>query len=331
MRALELQSLTGPDGLVVASRPAPKGADHIVIRAHAAGVCYPDLLISQGRYQDKPSLPLIPGREIAGTVISAPPGSHVRPGDRVWALLDHGGFAEVCAARPDHVFPLPNGISFIEGAALPVNFLTAVFALQLRARLLAGEHVLVLGAGGGLGSGIVGVAATMGARVLGVVSTASKRAVAVAAGADDVVIGPNWPAEVQNRTGGRGVDLVADVVGGDQTLQAIRITAAQGRVVLLGFPAGIAEVRTNRLLLRNVGLLGAGLGPFLQAEPDALPALGTAVGKLVKSGLRPVIGGTYQLHDGADALRQLEARTALGKLVLNLDAIPSAHESSVRG
>jgi NADPH2:quinone reductase len=172
VQALELQRLDGPDGLRLVERPDPDAGDHVVIDVRAAGVCFPDLLISQGRYQLKATLPYVPGLEVAGLVRSAPPGAGLTPGDRVWAFLDGGGFASVVACPADRVFPLPEGLSFEQGAALGVNFLTAVFALGPRAHLQRGEDVLVLGAAGGLGTATITVAKAMGARVLAVVSTA---------------------------------------------------------------------------------------------------------------------------------------------------------------
>src|SRR2546423_8096623 len=149
MRALELHALEGPDGFAVVERPDPAGDDRVTIAVRAAGVSFPDLLMSRGRYQLRPDLPAVLGSEVAGTVRSTPPGHAQGPGDRVWATMELGGFAEVAAAPPDQVFPLPDDLSFEEGASLGVNFLTAVFALGRRGALRAGETVLVLGAAGG--------------------------------------------------------------------------------------------------------------------------------------------------------------------------------------
>jgi len=319
MRALELQSLDGPDGLALAERPDPAPGDHVVIDVHAAGVAFPDLLMSQGRYQESAELPWVLGAEVAGVVRSAPAGATVQAGDRVWASLDGGGFAEVAVAAPDRAYPLADALSFAEGAALGVNFLTAVFALGRRGKLQAGETVLVLGAAGGLGSATVTVARARGARVIAVVSTADKAATARAAGADETIVGEGWRDRVLELTDGRGVDLTADVVGGDATLQAVRSTAPEGRVLILGFTSGaIPAVAANRLLLRNVDLVGVGLGAFLPADPGVLAACATEVSALVEAGLRPIVGTTIPLADGADALRALADRTAQGKVVLTV-------------
>jgi NADPH2:quinone reductase len=291
VRALEIQRLDGPDGVVAAERPEPDADGRVLIDVHAAGVSFPDLLISQGRYQVKAALPWVPGQEVAGVVRSAPAGHALAPGARVWASLD----------------------------ALGVNFLTAVFALRRRGALQDGEDVLVLGAAGGLGSATVAVAKAMGARVIAAVSTEDKVATARAAGADEVVVGEPWRDAVLDLTGGRGAGLVADVVGGEQTLQAVRSTAPGGRVLVLGFTAGtIPEIATNRLLLRNVSLVGAGLGAFLPADPQILERCAADVLALVAAGLRPIVGATYPLERGADALRALADRSARGKLVLTV-------------
>jgi NADPH2:quinone reductase len=319
MNVLEIQSLDGPDGVVAARRADPVAGDHVLIEVRAAGVSFPDLLMAQGRYQLKPELPWVPGGEIAGTVRSAPIASGLAPGDRVWACTEHGGFAELAAVAPERVQRLHDELSFEQGAALGVNFLTAVFALRRRGAIRAGETILVLGAAGGLGTATVGVAKAYGARVLAVVSTGAKAPAAAAAGADTVLVGADWRDAVLELTGGRGADLVADVVGGDATLQAVRSTAPEGRVLILGFTSGtIPSIAANRLLLRNVSLVGVGLGAFVALEPQTMIETAGELMRLVDAGLRPLVGRTFPLADGAAALRELEGRTAVGKVVLTI-------------
>ena len=321
MRALELQRLEGPDGFVLAERAEPEGGDEVIVEVHSAGVAFPDLLIGKGAYQESPQLPYVAGQEVGGVVRSAPPGSGFAAGDRVWALPGSGGFAEVCAVPAACVFPLVDELDFADGAALGANFATAIFALGRRGRLAAGESVLVLGAGGGLGTATVAVAKALGARVLGVASTAEKAEVARAAGAEEVIVGADWNKAVLELTGGRGVDLVADIVGGEETLQAIRSTAAEGRVLILGFAGGaIPEIKANRLLLRNIAVVGAGLGAFSTVEPDIIATSGTALNRLVDAGLRPLIGAHFPFEQGAEALRELDRRAAKGKIVLDVVA-----------
>jgi NADPH2:quinone reductase len=260
------------------------------------------------------------GSEVAGTVRSAPPGCGLSAGARVWAAPALGGLAEVVAVPAARVFPLADGMSFEEGAALGVNYLTAVFALRRRAALRAGETVLVLGAAGGLGTATVAVAHALRARAIGVVSTPEKADTARAAGADEVVVGDEWRDQVLSLTGGRGADVVADVVGGEQTLQAVRSAAPEGRVLVLGFTSGeIPALKTNRLLLRNVSLVGAGLGALAATVDDLIDECVAELERLIGEGLRPVVGAALPLEQGAEAVRRLEDREAQGKLVLTFD------------
>jgi NADPH2:quinone reductase len=319
MRTLELKALDGPDGFAPgeAPDPAPQDGD-VLIEVRAAGVSFPDLLVSKGAYQVAPELPFIAGMEVAGIVRSAPEGAAVQAGQRVWSAPGERGFAELVSTPVGRVFALPDEMSFEEGAAIPSNFLTAVFALGRRGNLRSGETLLVLGAAGGLGSACVTIGKAMGARVIAAVSVEGKRETARLAGADEVVVGEAFRDEALALTDGRGVDVVADIVGGEMTLQAVRSTAAQGRVLILGFTSGIAEIKVNRLLLRNISLVGAGLGAFESALPDIVFQTGVELNELLARGARPIIDRTYPLAEGADALRRLEAREALGKLVLTV-------------
>jgi NADPH2:quinone reductase len=217
-------------------------------------------------------------------------------------------------------FPLAEALDFVEGAALASNFSTAIFAFRRRGKLEPGETVLVLGAGGGLGSACVSVAKAIGARVIGNASTEVKGEVARRAGADEVVLGNEWRDAVLELTDGKGVDVVADIVGGEETLQAVRSTAPEGRVIILGFTAGaIHEVKVNRLLLRNVSVVGAGLGAFSESkDPEVMAECGAELNRLVDAGMRPIVGSVYPIEEGAAALAQLDGRGALGKIVLTL-------------
>ncbi|MBF4160797.1 NADPH:quinone oxidoreductase family protein [Nocardioides sp. CBS4Y-1] len=318
MQALELIALRGPDGLRLGERPVPSHEGMVVIETHAAGVCFPDLLMSRGKYQVSPQLPAVMGQEVAGRVLEAPRGSRFSPGDRVWALLESGGHAEVVAAPPERTFALPDDVDYVDGAALGVNYLTSAFALHRRGDLRAGESILVLGAAGGLGTAMVGMARAMGAVVHAVVSTDDKVATAREAGAHQVYVGDGFRDAVMATTGGRGVDCVADIVGGDLTVQAVRSTRPEGRVLVLGFTNGIGAVPSNRLLLRNVSLVGAGMGPLMAHVPDLLTGLSVTVVEALAAGLRPLIDSTFPLARGAEALRRMEDREARGKLVLQV-------------
>ena len=322
MRALLLREFSGPDGVVVDEVPAPAGGDgrSALIEVHAAGVSFADMLITRGLYQLKPSLPFIPGLEVAGVLRRAPAESGFAVGDRVAAFMFGGAFAEEAAADPAHIVRLPERLNFPEAGGFFVNYQTAWFALVRRARLEAGQQVLVQGAGGGLGVAVIQVARALGARVIGVTASPAKAAMAEAAGADAVIdAGDGWPDKVREASDG-GVDVVVDPVGADRFDDSLRLLRPDGRLVVVGFAGGaIPQVKVNRLLLRNVGVLGAAWREFILSEPGFVAEAAAGLGSLIDKGqLTPLIGATYPLEHGAQALRDLADRRAVGKLVLTV-------------
>ena len=328
MRAVQIVNLDGPDRALAPavlpepepSHPLTRGAG-VVIDVHAAGVSFPELLQTRGQYQLKPPLPFVPGSEVGGVVRSAPADAGVRPGDRVAAFCLLGGFAEVAVAPAYLTFPLADGLDFAQGAALVLNHHTAHFALALRGRLAAGETVLVHGAAGGVGLAALQVAKGLGARTIGVVSSDEKERVAREAGADEVVrSGGPWKDEAKALTGGAGVDVVLDPVGGDRFTDSLRALREGGRAVVVGFTAGaIPEVRVNRLLLNNIEVVGAGWGAYALGKPELCRTIGAALDELIAGGfIRPHVGARFPLEQAADAVKLLEARTATGKVVLEL-------------
>ncbi|MET0799360.1 MAG: NADPH:quinone oxidoreductase family protein, partial [Rhodococcus sp. (in: high G+C Gram-positive bacteria)] len=260
MRAVQISSLDGPESVTVADIDEPTARDgSVVIEVRAAGVAFPDALLTRGLYQYKPELPFVPGSEIAGIVRSAPADSGFSAGDRVAALTGlSDGMAEVAVVSPDTVFALPESVSLTAGAGLLFNDLTVHFALRERGRLAQGETVLVHGAAGGIGTSALRMAPVLGAaRVIAVVSSEAKTDIARAAGATDVVLVDGWKDAVKELTGGRGVDVVVDPVGGDRFTDSIRSLAPSGRILVLGFTGGeIPTVKVNRLLLNNVDVVG---------------------------------------------------------------------------
>jgi len=322
VRALLLREFKGPDGVLLENVPSPTadGRRTALIEVHAAGVSFADMLITRGEYQVRPPLPFVPGLEVAGVVRQAPPGTGFAAGDRVAAFMFGGGFAEEAMADPATMVPVPDGVDFAAAAGLVVNYQTAWFTLARRARLQPGEQVLVQGAGGGLGVAVIQVARALGARVIGVAATPAKAAMAEAAGADAVVDATEgWPDAVRAHSGG-GVDVVVDPVGSDRFLDSLRVLRPEGRLVVVGFAGGsIPEVKVNRLLLRNIGVLGAAWREFLETDPGFVAEAAAALNGLVADGrLNPLVGATYPLEDGAAALRDLADRRAVGKLVLTV-------------
>lgn len=321
MRAVQVVRLDGPTGVDVVEVPEPTANEgQVLVDVHAVGVSFPDLLLSAGQYQLKPETPFQLGVDFAGVVRSAPEGSGFAAGDRVACVLPYGGGADVVAIDPESVFPLPDNLSFEQGAALPMNYLTAQFALGTRGQLQEGETVLVHGAAGGVGTASIQVAKGYGARVIAVVSTEEKARVAKAAGADEAVLVDGFLAAVKELTDGRGVDVVVDVVGGDLMTDSLRSLAPQGRLLVVGFTAGaIPEVRVNRLLLNNIDVRGVGWGAYAMVRPGFMRRQWEALRPMMESGaVNPPIGTSYPLEDVRTALTDMAERRATGKSVLTL-------------
>jgi NADPH:quinone reductase len=272
-------------------------------------------------YQLKPDLPFIPGSEVAGTVIQAPSDGGLQEGDRVMAFTVLGGMAERAVAPAYLTFALPDSLDFAQGASVILNYHTVYFALKLRGRLQQGERVLVHGAAGGVGTAALQVAKALGASTIAVVSSVEKEGIAREAGADEVVRsdGP-WREQALELSGG-GVDVVLDPVGGDRFTDSLRCLREDGRVLVVGFTEGsIPEVKVNRLLLRNVSVVGAGWGAYVMGNPSRNRAIGEAVAKMIDEGfIRPIVGACVPLDEAVGAFRDIDQRRALGKLVLDLD------------
>ncbi|MCF6388896.1 NADPH:quinone oxidoreductase family protein [Mycobacterium sp. MBM] len=346
MKALVAQELTGPAGLAyldVADVDDATG-NSVIIDVGAAGVCFPDLLLLRGEYQLKLEPPFTPGMEVAGTVRSAPAGSGFTVGQRVSALSMLGGYAERVAVAPSSVVPTPEGIDDASATALLGNYYTMYFALARRAALRAGETVLVLGSAGGIGVAAIQIAKALGARVVALVHRPDAQDFVASVGADVVLpltegsggqirragaqrlgdelersdSGMSWKQAVLDATGGRGVDVVVDPIGGDAFDDAIRAMAPEGRLLVIGFAAGqgIPTVKVNRLLLRNVSVVGVGWGEFVRHSPAAQAEVGAGLADLVAAGLRPPPPVTYRLADGAAGLQALADGKIRGKLVL---------------
>jgi NADPH2:quinone reductase len=318
---------TGPDSalaLVEIAEPEPSHmltpGSGVLVDVHVAGVSFPELLQTRGMYQMKPPLPFVPGSEVAGIVRSAPEGASVKAGDRVAAFCALGGFAETVVAPEYFTFALPDELDFAQGAGLILNYHTAYFCLVMRGRLKAGESVLIHGAAGGVGTASIQVAKATGASTIALVSSEEKAKVATDAGADEVVmLSEGWKDEVKERSGG-GVDVVLDPVGGDRFTDSLRSLRENGRLVVVGFTGGsIPEVKVNRLLLGNTEVVGAGWGAYVMGKPDLNREIGAAVAKMIDDGfVRPVVGPRFSMEQTAEALKTLDERRAVGKVVLDV-------------
>lgn len=292
--------------------------DAVVVDVRAAGVCYPDLLLTKGEYQLKLPPPFVPGMEVAGVVVSAPAESGFRAGDSVCAFPGMGGYAERIAVPASSVLPSPDGLDHAESVALLVNYYTMHFALVRRAALRAGETVLVLGSAGGVGTAAVQLAKALGAKVIAVVHRSGAEDFVASLGADVVLpMVDGWPSAVREASGGRGVDVVVDPVGGTAFDDAVRTLAPEARLLVIGFAAGgIPTIKVNRLLLRNAGVLGVGYGEFIRSNPEAQADVTAGLAALVATGLKPPPPQRYPLSQARAALESLEAGGVLGKVVL---------------
>lgn len=318
MRAMVVTELCGPEGIVAQEVLEPVADGMVLIDVKASGVCFPDLLITYGKYQLRPEPPFVPGAEISGVVVSAPEGSGFVAGDRVLAATYLGGYAERVAVDPAQVLRIPDGLAFDEAASLIINYQTMEFALGRRAKIQAGETVVVLGAAGGVGTATIQLAKAHGARVIAVVRRGGVEEFLRELGADEVVsLAPGWGEKVRELTGGVGAQIVVDPVGGDAFDDAVRVLAPEGRLLVIGFAGGgIPEVKVNRVLFRNISIVGAAWGEFTRTNPEAVVEVHAALVKYVGNGLRPLVKARYFLEDAALALTDLEMGKVLGKAIL---------------
>ena len=262
--------------------------------------------------------PFIPGMEVAGVVRSAPQDRVSQPGQRVTALTMLGGWAEQVAVPPDSVMPTPDGPRRRRGGVPAGQLLHDVLRAGPPRRAAAGETVLVLGSAGGVGTAAIQIAKALGAKVIAMVHRPGATEFVESLGADVVLpLTDGWPQAVREHTDGRGVDLVVDPVGGEAFDDAIRVLATEGRLLVIGFAAGgIPTVKVNRLLLRNVSVVGVGWASSSTARPGAQAEIGAGLGKLVEAGLRPPPPVRYPLSEGRAALQSLADGGVQGKVVL---------------
>lgn len=325
MKAVLCKSFGPAENLVVeeVASPTPK-PNEILLDVHAASVNFPDTLIIEGKYQFKPPLPFSPGGEAAGVVAAiGDKVSHLRVGDRVMGLTGWGSFAEQVAVPAYNVLPIPAQMNFATAAAFGMTYGTSMHALKQRGNLQPGETLLVLGAAGGVGLAAVEIGKAMGARVIAAASSAEKLDVAKQAGADELI---NYSAEslrdrLKELTGGQGVDVIYDPVGGKLFEEAFRSIAWNGRMLVVGFAAGgdIPALPANLPLLKGAALVGVFWGAFAQRQPqDNAANFQQLFAWHAEGRLRPLISQRFALEQTAEAIAMLGQRKAVGKLVVQV-------------
>ncbi len=322
MRAVVCHAWDDLDALAIEEVPSPvPGEGEVLIEVHAAGVNFADLLIVKGEYQHKPPFPFSPGAEAAGIVHAVGHGvTGIEVGQRVLAMLDHGGYAEEVVARAHEVTPIPDSMEFATAATFPVVYATSHLALGHRARLQAGEVLLVHGASGGVGLTAVEVGKAMGATVIASASSPEKLEVARQHGADHLI---NYATEdirerVLSLTG--GVDVVYDPVGGDAFTVSLRCINPGGRLLVIGFASGtVPPIPANHLLVKDASALGFSLTQLRQHRPEAVREAMTELLAWAADGrLRPLVSSTVPFEQFADAMRLLRDRRSTGKVAIQV-------------
>lgn len=321
MRAVMCHAWGAVDDLTVEEIDAPRpGPGELLIDVKATAVNYADSIMVAGHYQTKPPLPFSPGLETAGVVAQCGVGvTRFQPGDRVMAMLAYGGFAEQAIAKQEETFPIPDSMPFEAAGAFPIAYISSHVALRWQGRLEAGETLLVLGAAGGVGLTAVEIGKAMGARVIAGASTAEKLAVAQEHGADDLI---NYSTEslkdrVLALTGGNGVNVGFDPIGGELFDAALSSLDWGGRILLVGFVGGVQRIPANRLLVKNRSALGCSLRYYRWHAPDKLRRSVEELMQWYEDGkLQPCVTHTMPLEQSIDAIRLLTERKAYGKVVL---------------
>ncbi len=331
MRALLSNEIGGPETLTIGALPDPVAKPgEVVVAIKACAINYPDVLMIEDKYQFRPQRPFAPGGEIAGIVEKVGEGvTGWSEGDRLIAMLGHGGLAEKVVVAAATALPLPAGRSFEEGSALILTYATTIHALLDRGKLKEGETLLVLGAAGGVGLAAVELGKAYGARVIAAVSSEEKAEAAGTAGADEAIVYPRGPfdkdgaralaQQFKDAVGANGADLIYDPVGGDYTEAALRAIAWEGRLLVVGFPAGIPRLPLNLTLLKSCDVRGVFWGAWAAREPKANAAHVETLFRLWEQGkIAPRVSRTWPLERGAEAIAHMAARQAVGKLVVTV-------------
>jgi len=324
MRALVCRAWGEVDGLRLENvdPPVPK-TGQVLIDVKVTPVNFADAIMVRGQYQTRPDFPFSPGLETAGVIARCGAGvTGLGPGDRVMALLDHGGMAEQAVAKAEETWRIPDGMDFEEASIFPVAYLSSHVALRWQGRLAPDETLLVLGAAGGVGLCAVEIGKAMGARVIAAASSDDRLAAARAHGADELVDygTADLKARVAALTDGKGVDVCFDPVGGPLFDAALSSLAWGGRILLVGFVGGIPQIPANRLLVKHRSALGSSLRYFRAHAPDKLQrSMAELLAWYGEGRLKPLISGSYPLERAVEALKALTERRAIGKVVIRVD------------
>ena len=325
MKALVCKELGLADKLELADDWAePELGDHdVLINVKAAGLNFPDVLIIQGKYQIQPELPFIPGGECSGVVEAVGPDvTRFKVGDKVLSMGASGAFCEKIAANEYAVFPMPEGLSFEQAAGISITYFTSYYALKQRAKLQPGETLLVLGAAGGVGTTAIELGKLMGAKVIAAASSAEKLELCKQLGADEVINYNEVSLKdtVKELTGGKGVDVVYDPVGGDYAEPAIRSMAWNGRYLVIGFASGpIPKIPLNLTLLKGCSLVGVFWGRFSGEEPEQNIKNIEELWELFASGkISPVVTDSFSFEQYEEAFNCLIERRARGKVIMTM-------------
>lgn len=326
MKAVVVERFGSPEDLVFRDWPRPEPEPgEVTVDVHAVGLNFPDVLVAAGKYQTLPPLPFVLGKEFAGTVAAVGTGvSRFRPGERVMGQLENGAFAETVRVSAEHCYGLPTDLPMATAAAMGLTYQTAWFGLFDRARLTAGETVLVTGAGGGIGVAAMQLAKAAGCRVLAGIGSPDKRDFVLANGADAVIdmSGPalrdSVRAEVMAATSGHGADVVIENVGGPGFEACLRALAWSGRLVVVGFAGGeIPTVRANYVLVKHIAVMGLHWSDYLERVPDKVREVQQDLFGLVARGrVRPPLSAVLPIEDIAAGMGLITARKVLGKVVL---------------
>ena len=327
MRAVIVESYASIDDIKIGDFPRPElKPGHVLIAVKAAGVGYVDALGALGRYQVKQTPPFVPGGEYAGVIAEVGEGvTGLKPGDRVMAGSFAGAYGEVALSHAAAVLPMPDAMDFITAAAFRTNYATAIHALKDRAAIQPGETLLVLGAAGGTGMAAIQIGKILGARVIAAASTEEKRQAARAIGADETVdyTDSNWREALKTLTGGKGVDVTFDPVGGAAMEPAFRSLAWKGRHLVIGFAGGpIPALPINLALLKGASLVGVDIARFgnLHEPAKARANVAQLLTWYAEGRLAPPAPQVLPLSAARDALAAVIDRRAIGKIVLTLEA-----------